>query len=390
MVAVILIINYIALAFSMYSIPKLLNKNKKVVFLLNLFVNLIEIVLIILFSYQIYRNEAIKFYDIVYIAVPLLLIYYTIYYDRVYLSKTISIFSVYDGVNKLEDGLMFFKNGHAVFSNESMDTLISSLFKYKIKNENYLFLKLKEIEATDIKFNDFLCVRLNDRIYAFSKRYIGERLNNYVEVNSTDVTEEINIINELKVVYQRLNEINDSLNEYLENIEILESEKQRNFIMNKIHNSLSYRISILNREIISKSKYENNVYEQLININKEFNDSNVLIDNKIELLNEDLEPTGAKVFVSGFCPLQLSQDELIFEIIREATTNAIFHGEADKIFVTFYSNKLEITNNGKTEINFKKGKGITLLEKRCNERGWYLDIENGIIFKMIVKYGELL
>ncbi|MCR5349659.1 MAG: hypothetical protein K6E20_01560 [Acholeplasmatales bacterium] len=381
MMILLFLLNLSVIAFGCYELPKYIDKLKR--FFFEMFLLAIETVIMLYQTYLIIHNKDIGWYNIFFIVTPLLYLLYLLYVKIHY--RSLSLFSIYEGINKLDEGMMIAKGGHVIFQNEALDKLVYILLKTKIRNYKLLLKRLEEVKDSSIEFNSLICVRANDRIYAFSYQDLGDT---YIEINSTDVTEEIALINELKKVLDELKDTEGVLNDYLNNIEKLEYEKQKNFMLNKIHNVLSYKISILNKEIISKSKYDKKIYEDLSDFNADMFDQNKLVENNINELNLDLAPIGAKVIVNGKCPFNLLSDELIFEIIREATTNAIYHGNASDIIVNFYDNRLEITNNGINEDVLKKGKGLTLLEKRCHERGWKVSFLPNEGFKIIVYYGE--
>ena len=381
MMILIFLLNLSVIAFGCYELPKYIDKLKR--FFFEMFLLAVETIIMVIQIYLIINNKDIGWYNIFFIIIPLIYLLYLLYVKIHY--RSLSLFSIYEGINKLDEGMMIAKGGHVIFQNEALDKLVYILLKTKIRNYKLLLKRLEEVKDSSIEFNSLICVRANDRIYAFSYQDLGDT---YIEINSTDVTEEIALINELKKVLDELKDTEGVLNDYLNNIEQLEYEKQKNFMLNKIHNVLSYKISILNKEIISKSKYDKKIYEDLSDFNADMFDQNKLVENNIDELNSDLAPIGAKVIVNGKCPFSLLSDELIFEIIREATTNAIYHGNANEIIVNFYDNRLEITNNGINEDVLKKGKGLTLLEKRCHERGWKVSFLPNEGFKIIVYYGE--
>ena len=381
MVILIFLLNLSVIAFGCYELPKYIDKLKR--FFFEMFLLAIETIIMVIQIYLIINNKDIGWYNIFFIIIPLIYLIYLLYVKIHY--RSLSLFSIYEGINKLDEGMMIAKGGHVIFQNEALDKLVYILLKTKIRNYKLLLKRLEEVKDSSIEFNSLICVRANDRIYAFSYQDLGDT---YIEINSTDVTEEIALINELKKVLDELKDTEGVLNDYLNNIEQLEYEKQKNFMLNKIHNVLSYKISILNKEIISKYKYDKKIYEDLSDFNADMFDQNKLVENNIDELNSDLAPIGAKVIVNGKCPFNLLSDELIFEIIREATTNAIYHGNANEIIVDFYDNRLEIAKNGINEDVLKKGKGLTLLEKRCHERGWKVSFLPNEGFKIIVYYGE--
>ena len=381
MVILIFLLNLSVIAFGCYELPKYIDKLKR--FFFEMFLLAIDTIIMVIQIYLIINNKDIGWYNIFFIIAPLIYLLYLLYVKIHY--RSLSLFSIYEGINKLDEGMMIAKGGHVIFQNEALDKLVYILLKTKIRNYKLLLKRLEEVKDSSIEFNSLICVRANDRIYAFSYQDLGDT---YIEINSTDVTEEIALINELKKVLDELKDTEGVLNDYLNNIEQLEYEKQKNFMLNKIHNVLSYKISILNKEIISKYKYDKKIYEDLSDFNADMFDQNKLVENNIDELNSDLAPIGAKVIVNGKCPFSLLSDELIFEIIREATTNAIYHGNANEIIVDFYDNRLEIANNGINEDVLKKGKGLTLLEKRCHERGWKVSFLPNEGFKIIVYYGE--
>ena len=75
----------------------------------------------------------------------------------------------------------------------------------------------------------------------------------------------------------------------------------------------------------------------------------------------------------------------MFDIIKEATTNAIFHGNANEINISFNEGEkldVEITNNGKSETVFRMGGGLTSLKSRVLSEGGEIKIAPEDHFKI--------
>ena len=89
------------------------------------------------------------------------------------------------------------------------------------------------------------------------------------------------------------------------------------------------------------------------------------------------QKNGTNIIIKGKLPENEKQAEVFFEIIREATTNAIKHAESSKIFVeikeTLEKTNMVITNDGKKPNEFiTENEGIKGMRRKVEEiKGYF-------------------
>ena len=90
-------------------------------------------------------------------------------------------------------------------------------------------------------------------------------------------------------------------------------------------------------------------------------------------------------------PQKIKVSEVFFEIIREAVTNAIIHGDSKNIKIVINNNieniEMIITNDGKKPNNIiNENEGIKGMRRKLNEIGGILIIEtdDNFLLKVII------
>ena len=159
-------------------------------------------------------------------------------------------------------------------------------------------------------------------------------------------------------------------------IEELEKEKNLLKLKNKYHDILGQNLSILqqylNKENITQENFEEikfMIQKMFIDI-EDTDDTNANLENLIKIHKKN----GTDIIIDGKLPQNKETAKVFFEIIREATTNAIRHAGSSKVFVnikeTLEETYMIITNDGRKSNEFiTENQGIKDMRRKVKKLG---------------------
>ena len=155
---------------------------------------------------------------------------------------------------------------------------------------------------------------------------------------------------------------------------VLKGKKAK--LINKYHDILGQNLSILqqylNKEKISQENFEEikfMVQKMFIDI-EDTDDTNTNLENLIKIHKKN----GTDIIMDGKLPQNKETAKEFFEIIREATTNAIRHAGSSKVFVktreTLEETYMIITNDGRKPNKFiTENQGIKDMRRKVKKLG---------------------
>ena len=178
------------------------------------------------------------------------------------------------------------------------------------------------------------------------------------EIITFDITEVYKLHQKLNEQNKKLKENNKKILLSIDNIEELEKEKNLLKLKNKYHDILGQNLSILqqylNKENITQENFEEikfMIQKMFIDI-EDTDDTNANLENLIKIHKKN----GTDIIIDGKLPQNKETAKVFFEIIREATTNAIRHAGSSKVFVnikeTLEETYMIITNDGRKPNEF--------------------------------------
>jgi signal transduction histidine kinase len=211
---------------------------------------------------------------------------------------------------------------------------------------------------------------------------------------------------ELSERNQRLYEANTKLLEHAQVVEELVTSRERNRFASEIHDSVGHSLSVLGALLevckltfnedseatyekistalsISKSTlYE--LREAVVNFSSPSVKGTNLLDS-IKSMVLGFESTGIRVnFIAHGnmeFPLHEKIPSTVFNICREALTNALKHGEANEVDIILQFNKenigLFIFDDGKGCTNINKGMGLKGMENRVQQLNGSISFGSG-------------
>ena len=282
-------------------------------------------------------------------------------YFRYYKKETITDFSIKKVIDECESGILVLKGKRAKLINNKMYEILDKL---NIKKDYITNIIKQSIDQLDKNY----CVKVEDKYYVFV-------INNN-EIITFDITEEYKLHQKLNGQNKKLKENNKKILLSIDNIEELEKEKNLLKLKNKYHDILGQNLSILqqylNKENISQENFEEikfMIQKMFIDI-EDTDDTNANLENLIKIHKKN----GTDIIIDGKLPQNKETAKVFFEIIREATTNAIRHAGSSKVFVnikeTLEETYMIITNDGRKPNEFiTENQGIKDMRRKVKKLG---------------------
>ena len=282
-------------------------------------------------------------------------------YFRYYKKETITDFSIKKVIDECEFGILVLKGKRAKLINNKMYEILDKL---NIKKDYITNIIKQSIDQLDKNY----CVKVEDKYYVFV-------INNN-EIITFDITEEYKLHQKLNGQNKKLKENNKKILLSIDNIEELEKEKNLLKLKNKYHDILGQNLSILqqylNKENITQENFEEikfMIQKMFIDI-EDTDDTNANLENLIKIHKKN----GTDIIIDGKLPQNKETAKVFFQIIREATTNAIRHAGSSKVFVnikeTLEETYMIITNDGRKPNEFiTENQGIKDMRRKVKKLG---------------------
>lgn len=334
----------------------IINKNK-IDYVLEYIVSIIIFITMFMQEY-ILRNKllVIVVLGIIYEIISLIYMYF-----RYYKKETITDFSIKKVTDECEVGILVLKGKKVKLINNKMYEILNKL---NIKKDYVANIIKQSIDQLDKNY----CVKVEDKYYVF--------VVNDNEIITFDITKEYELHQKLNDQNRKIKENNKQILLSIDNIEELEREKNLLKLKNKYHDILGQNLSILQQYLNRKNISQENFEEIKFMIQKMFidiedtEDTNTNLENLIKIHKKN----GTDIVINGKLPQNKEVAKVFFEIIREATTNAIRHAGSSKVFVnikeTLEETYMIITNNGKKSNEFiTENQGIKDMRRKIEKLG---------------------
>lgn len=285
----------------------------------------------------------------------------TYMYFKYYKKESITDFSIKKVIDECEFGILVLKGKKAKLINNKMYEILNKL---NIKKDYITNIIKQSIDKIDKNY----CVILENKYYVF--------VVNDNEIITFDITEVYELHQKLNEQNRKLEENNKKILLSIDNIEELEKEKNLLKLKNKYHDILGQNLSILQQYLNRKNISQENFEEIKFMIQKMFidiedtDDTNANLENLIKIHKKN----GTDIIIDGKLPQNKEVAKVFFEIIREATTNAIRHAGSSKVFVnikeTLEETYMIITNDGRKPNEFiTENQGIKDMRRKVKKLG---------------------
>ena len=291
----------------------------------------------------------------------LVFIIYTFIRFLIELKKTnISVLSIKDAIDMSETGILFLKDeNNILLINNQMRHILNKL---KIHKNYYNDL----INASFRKLDNYYLIKCEKEIYQL-------KANSKKEITLLNITDIYKLQEKEELQNKLIEENNKKILETIKNINEIEKAKNLLKIKNEYHDELGYKLAILKSYLDMGKRNKDEIRFILDNLNNSQND----IDSLIKIYSM----LGINIYINGKLPKKEPISKVLFEIIREAVTNAIIHANSKNIKIEIIEKenqlKISIINDGKKcSGTILESEGIKGMRRKLSQIKGELSISN--------------
>ncbi len=308
--------------------------------------------------------------------------------------------SIREGLDNLHTGIMFFEtDGYIQLCNKKMKEIMYRLYKKEYKNAHSFWNALKHDNLYNIErftvAEDIVIRTSSDTLYFSQKKFtIGKKI--YVELIASDVSSIDKDILELERKNQELVKQEKKIYTFTDTIKKLKKEQEIAELQYHVHDIMAQQLTAIQRMLQSnESGSYNSVIPILQDMVKNIKTSySPTLHQSFCELQEYFKNLGIEIQECGIFPENSNHSQLFLSIIREATTNAIRHANANIIYVSISNDNrawnIKITNNGKApQRTITEGWGISGIRKRVEKVDGKVSIETSPIFTLTIQVNEV-
>lgn len=309
--------------------------------------------------------------------------------------RQITSLSIKQAIDHLPYGLSYaHQNGQIFLTNNFLYHLLSDKLAIKQNNIHQVWaaLAVSTGNPSASANTGSQQIQIADRSYAFRLDCLKTKAKTFYTLTAEDITDKLQLAQQIKDDNVRLDNIAHSLKAAIQSIEATEKNQVLIQSKMKLHNVFAQKISLIHYFLTSSRHNQSQALSQITPILADLKHELYadLISSPAQIKNNlllSLDKLGVSYSFCGQLPTDLSA-HLLIEIMREATTNAIRHGNASHLDFELISNsafhRLVITNDGYCPIESPtKGNGLTAIEDRLQQLGGHLQIESKPQFKLI-------
>ena len=301
------------------------------------------------------------------------------------LKSNINYYSLKEALDGSKNGILFEDKYNVIYENIAMRDLLDKLHINRKLSAKEIWGKLKEDKNNRIVDENNILVFIDNLVYSFSMVPSSTKL----QFVSFDITKEFQTTLKIKETNNELKTKQIEIVSMIDNIENIEKQNEIIKLKSKLHDILGQRLFILHQILDTIDEKNFDIVEikkllssMLLEVNNE-DISNV--KNLQDSIVSSFDMIGFKIEFSGELPSDFKKSRAIVKIIRECATNAIRHANATKLFVKIYENRVEISDNGKIQVqSFTEGTGIKGMRLTAQSFGGTINIEKQGKFKIIL------
>ena len=293
---------------------------------------------------------------------------------------TLTMLSVGEAIKNLRGGILYYnRHGRVLLMNDSMQDYL-----YTLEIGGHLFgvanvwKTLENLSSQsglnrELKLNDEnrVLVEVGEGSYKlFQKRTVV--LNDEVteQIVAVDVTEGVLLNRQMQQSNAELMAANEKLKLELSKLENEAKSEAVAGMHRRVHNNIGQRMSIIH-QFLESGNEDPDALRQVIDLACGISTClSTFDDNPDELasLQEAFHLVGLSLEIEGEVSLDATLRDSLVSIIREASTNALKHGEAKNVWVTISENddgfRIKIKNDGKgANPPLREGCGLTYMRK---------------------------
>lgn len=296
-------------------------------------------------------------------------------YERVKINEYVSILSVKKSIDMANIGIMFLNTkGDIILINNLMCDLLK---KFHINNDYISNL----IDISFRRINNEYLIKDNDIVWQL-------KINNN-EVTLIDITNIYKLQEKIECQNKIIEEDNNKIIETINNIEKIEKTKNLLKIKNEYHDMLGHRLALFTKYLENDNKNSNDIMFLLESIYDENNE--ISYKKKLDNLIKMYKIVGINIDIIGNFDIDERVGNIIYEVIREAVTNAIIHAESKNIIINIDKHLdktiLTIKNDGKKPSKIiHENEGIKGIRRKLSNINGNLTVYNDKEFILKVEF----
>lgn len=281
--------------------------------------------------------------------------------------------AIEEAINKMPEGIFLTREGgEPVLINNAMKQYMADILGKNVASGRLFWEEIgKKGEIFEEK-DEIICRLEDGRIIRFTREPFITPTGFGWQITAADITELEQMNRQLYEKNEALRKQNEKMKDLLDILVPLESREALRTIRFKIHDMMGQRISCL-QQILNNRDYKN--YGSIGRmLSRLLEDMEKEIKVKPDLILTELlgtyESLGIRFHIKGKLP-EGAKGSLFVEILREAAVNAIIHGKADEITVTFEEENhyaMTVTDNGTGSSGpLKEGGGLSSIRTRVEK-----------------------
>ena len=317
--------------------------------------------------------------------VTVVLIWKTLAYRR----TTLNRLAIKESFDKLPTGLCFSRpEGFVLLANRKMEQLCFELTGEDLQDAGHFWEQLTkktgQIQARAVVYGEQPCFCLeNQEIWTFQRDVLNTDRRQLIQLTAVNITELYHLLEQLDQKHLELKRMNGRLRQYSENMESYVRSRELLETKMRIHKEIGQALLASRVYICQKvpELTEQDIlkrWESVVLVLKKEAEPEVP-ENKWLQFVRAAGDAGVQVITSGSIPTDPVRQEYLLMAAVEALTNAVRHGEADrlKIVLTEENGYIRVCffNNGKNPtLPVREGGGLGALRIRLEEAGGSMQI----------------
>ena len=317
--------------------------------------------------------------------VTVVLIWKTLAYRR----TTLNRLAIKESFDNLTTGLCFSRpEGFVLLANRKMEQLCFELTGEDLQDAGHFWEQLTkktgQIQARAVVYGEQPCFCLeNQEIWTFQRDVLNTDRRQLIQLTAVNITELYHLLEQLDQKHLELKRMNGRLRQYSENMESYVRSRELLETKMRIHKEIGQALLASRVYICQKvpELTEQDIlkrWESVVLVLKKEAEPEVP-ENKWLQFVRAAGDAGVQVITSGSIPTDPVRQEYLLMAAVEALTNAVRHGEADrlKIVLTEENGYIRVCffNNGKNPtLPVREGGGLGALRIRLEEAGGSMQI----------------
>lgn len=310
--------------------------------------------------------------------------------ERTALAREASAASIREALDHLPDGVLFAgESGKTVLVNIAMLHFMKRLFGVQYRNALAFWRALEQfsdapLAKKTVQKNAFLFRFAAGDTWLVQRTHLTEKLCGW-QITAACVTELDAVTRALEAKNELLAARAKEQKALLETLEKTERQRTLQEITARVHDILGQRISMLQQLLASPAPKD--ALATIVRIDQLLEpvplDEEPQPDALVENMLRTYRGLGITIDVEGTLPRNMRRAQAFAAILREALSNAVCHGHANRITLTLSERRMIVEDNGAgCPHTIRPGGGIRAMARRLHEIGGQLSIQPRPHFKL--------